>query len=290
MLLNDKKIKELKLISEPVGEHYQPGGYDVTIGEIIDADGGNIGTEYFLIPPQGIVWVVSQETIVLPKNVLSYATVRTFLTNEGLLALNIGIIDPLWSGPVATSLVNFGDSTVRVKKGEKFLRLTFHLMEEPEKEMKTVKDRGEYISKTQDRARKHFGSSFLNISKNLERIQRKAFVSSLPVFSLALAAIAIFVGVFASFITITMTYYITKDPSRDISQALSDSDRLTEYVLSTAGDDNAARRDFARRILAMEASVKRIECEAASNAATGKIDQKKLAVADIADCVAEGTK
>ena len=59
------------------------------------------------MPPQGIVQVVSSERVKVPSTITGLATVKTSLCNEGLLALNIGIIDPGYEGAISSFLLNF---------------------------------------------------------------------------------------------------------------------------------------------------------------------------------------
>jgi len=82
--------------------------------------------EEFALKPQGIVKVISSETVEIPIDVTGYVHVKTSLCNHGVLALNIGIVDPGFSGPLQSTLINFGKTVYRVKRGGIFGRLTFH--------------------------------------------------------------------------------------------------------------------------------------------------------------------
>jgi deoxycytidine triphosphate deaminase len=61
---------------------------------------------YFL-EPREMVWVLSKEEFRMPANVTGLATLRTTFTKQGILALNVGIIDPLFEGPISTALITF---------------------------------------------------------------------------------------------------------------------------------------------------------------------------------------
>jgi hypothetical protein len=97
---------------------------NMVVGTII-APGGRL-KDTFTLPANGMVEVVSKERIELPDDVCAYAFVRTTLCNQGVLAINIGIIDPGWKGLVSSTLINFGREEVKIAPGETFLRITFH--------------------------------------------------------------------------------------------------------------------------------------------------------------------
>jgi dUTPase len=218
MLLNNQDIEGRKLIRGAVPANYQPGGYDVSIAEIVDADGRMVAGQTHKLPPQGIAWAVSAETVTLPDDVLGYATIRTSLCNEGVLALNIGIVDPGWSGPISTAFINFGKDDFILEKGEKFLRLTFHSAgATPSKRgatadfrdqaardpNKAAEFREKYIKKVRHRARHHFGDTFLNLGSRLAREQRRAAIKNLPIYGFAAA-------LFSIALTVRLAFHISR--------------------------------------------------------------------------------
>jgi deoxycytidine triphosphate deaminase len=111
--------------------------YDLTVGEIIpigkDAMRARIrarargehppGTHY--LEPREMVWVLSAEEFRMPNNVTGLATLRTTFTKQGILALNVGIIDPFFQGPISTALINFSDRARAIQVGDKFFRVAF---------------------------------------------------------------------------------------------------------------------------------------------------------------------
>lgn len=131
MILSDKEIKEEKLILDEDESNYRATSYDVSIGKIITTEGKV--EEEFIIKPQGIVEVISKERVKLPKYITGYAMVKTSLCNEGILPLNIGIIDPGWEGPLSATLLNFSKKEFRLGKGKIFYGLPFMLVMRPKK-------------------------------------------------------------------------------------------------------------------------------------------------------------
>jgi deoxycytidine triphosphate deaminase len=134
MLLNRDEIQDRNLIIDGFDRSaLRAVGYDLRVKTmIIKSDGG---TETFTddcdLPGQGVVAVVSEEVVKLPADVCAFASVKTTLCREGIVAINIGLIDPGWEGPISSVLLNFGKDMYRLRKGETFLRLTFHLLTPP---------------------------------------------------------------------------------------------------------------------------------------------------------------
>jgi deoxycytidine triphosphate deaminase len=124
MLLSDDEIRGNNLIEGALNDNYRAAGYDLSVGLFITVQGRK--KKSIRLRPQGIVEIISKEKINLPSDVVAFAAVKTRLCNEGLLPLNIGIIDPDYHGLLSTTLLNFGKTHKLLKVGDPFLRLTFH--------------------------------------------------------------------------------------------------------------------------------------------------------------------
>lgn len=97
---------------------------DLTIGEIIGGDGRPVDDPFILKPGQ-IVQVVSAEIFDLPAHITGHVTYKTALTHSGIWALTVGIVDPGWTGPVTTTLLNFSKLDHPIHRGDEFLRVSF---------------------------------------------------------------------------------------------------------------------------------------------------------------------
>src|SRR5215216_3250448 len=106
----------------------QGSSFDLTIGCIFDHEGKKVDG-LFTIKPGHMVQVVSAEVFRLSDRVTGHATYKTGLTREGIWALTVGIVDPGWDGPIATTLLNFSRVDHTIHKGTAFLRVT--LFEHP---------------------------------------------------------------------------------------------------------------------------------------------------------------
>jgi deoxycytidine triphosphate deaminase len=167
--------------------------FDLTVGEIIPIGKDAVRARtlatarreaplarYFL-EPREMVWVLSKEEFALPKDVTGLATLRTTFTKQGILALNVGIIDPFFRGPVNTALINFSDRPRSIEIGEKFFRVAFfehsdvtayHASDESLK-------RGAYIKDLETVSFSDFAPNFLNIPTFDDKYFEQKFLSVL---------------------------------------------------------------------------------------------------------------
>ena len=127
MLLSGKEIKDAGLLKRAKDGNYTSASYYLTVGKIVSMD-GKIHDEY-KIPPRGMAVLISEEIFNLPDNIIGYTTVKNSLSCDGLLAINVGLVDPGWGQPISSTLINFGSQNRLVLKGDKFLRMTFQKFE-----------------------------------------------------------------------------------------------------------------------------------------------------------------
>jgi deoxycytidine triphosphate deaminase len=160
MILTSDEIEKLKIVQNRIPEGARSTTYDATVGEIIHEGVTYEGTSYVL-PPRGMVWVVSRETFSLPPDITGLATLRTSWTHNGILALNVGIVDPGWSGQLAAALVNFSSTNFEVIRGKGFLRVLF-IKHGATDAKKTEKTEGTYLDEIRDKSAR-IPSTFLNI-------------------------------------------------------------------------------------------------------------------------------
>lgn len=195
MVLGKAEIKSRGLIVGGIDDRFREGSYDLTIKELVTAE-GKITKEYVL-PAQGIVKVISKEVVRLPADVIGYVLVKTQLCNEGVLALNIGIVDPGFDGPLQSALINFGKADVPLLTGDVFSRVSFHALSPGAETLRPV-------VVTHDSARRdvkrHVGQylapTFLNIAATADKAADQAFAKYkkvltlwIPVFALLLAGL-----------------------------------------------------------------------------------------------------
>lgn len=167
-----KKIIDLQLVTGATLENLKHGTLDLTIGSIIpigkqvDNKKKEISTEgACFLEPREMVWVLSQEEFNMPSNVTGLATLKTAFTKDGILALNVGIIDPLFKGPISTALINFSDRPRQIRIGARFFRLVFLEHDDvtefhgPDESI----DRIHYLQQLKEKSYADFAPSFLSI-------------------------------------------------------------------------------------------------------------------------------
>lgn len=184
MILTSAEIAQKKIVENGFDIERRATTYDATVGCII-LGGCELAGESYTLPPRGMVWVVSAETFKLPADVTGLATLRTTWTHEGILALNVGIVDPGWDGPLAAALVNFSNANFPINKGDTFLRLLFHshnVCSKTVTSMPVEKYKKEIMSKS-----RNFSESFLSMDKLVAEVTKEVFYFPKSVFYIAIA-------------------------------------------------------------------------------------------------------
>jgi deoxycytidine triphosphate deaminase len=206
-MLSGDEIKQLALIQNDNPNSYRAASYDLTVGRIIAPEQDRVrADEAFTIPPQGMVEVISAERVKLPPNVAGYTLLKNSLSNQGILAISIGIVDPLYEGLMSSTLINFSRSPVTLRPGDAFLRVTFHEyspnigLQPP-----TLISDSKYLRQRVHKVREHFSKTFLDLEttiatltppvfeKSFERWKGRLFVY-VPVFVFLIAVLTFFVN------------------------------------------------------------------------------------------------
>jgi len=188
MQLRGPTIKKRVEIQGIAPERVRRASYEVAVGSIIDPSKGFLKEGSVQIPERGgVVKVISSEILKVPKNLAGYASVKTSLSNKSVLALNIGIVDPGWEGPLSAALVNFGKIPVEIKVGDAFLHVTFHELDaggddqsaweeewSHEEPGPWNKDReANYRRLRELEAKAHLGGSFMDVHRLVDEIADK---------------------------------------------------------------------------------------------------------------------
>lgn len=184
------------IVQHPKDEGKRDSTYDATVGTIISR-GKTVGSSHVL-GPRGVVWVVSREEFHLPKNTTALASLRTTWAHRGIFALNVGVVDPGWKGPVSTALVNFSTNDFTVHLGDPFMRLMLfeHGIATPSIDPKNPVNRDAYV----DQVKKHskgFSNSFLNMHSLVDDVSRQIF--SLPKWGIQATWVGVLIAVLAIF-------------------------------------------------------------------------------------------
>lgn len=239
MVLTQAQIRGLGIVSDDVPQGWRPTTYDATVGDIIV--GGLIVTDAsYTLAPRGVAWVVSTETFAIPDRVTGMATLRTTWTHQGILALNVGIVDPNWSGSLATALVNLSNSSFKITKGDPFFRVVFQRHLKTDAPPKSV-SRPSYVNMIVEKSRL-FARTFLDTDSLTAEVADK--VLGFPRWALRLGAGAFVISLLAIFAPIAINvwtdYYQGPEKYAHLEKRIDklNNDKLEERI-------NLLERDLA---------------------------------------------
>lgn len=152
----------------------QGSSFDLTIGNIYDRKGREV-TGPFTLKAGHMVQVSSAQVFNLPSHITGHVTYKTTLTRKGIWALTVGIVDPGWTGPIATTLLNFSKIDHVVARGDAFLRVSFfeHTPVPPDL-LRTAPSPEEYCKSVQKAAVSDFPKTFLAHKEIAQRAGEKA--------------------------------------------------------------------------------------------------------------------
>ncbi|NOT88394.1 MAG: hypothetical protein HOP03_09435 [Lysobacter sp.] len=180
-------------------------GQILHIGKIINHKGECVDS--LTLEPQGIAHLISAECVHLPDEVCGLAHVLTRVCNDGLLTLNIGVVDPGWKNNLSTPVLNFSSERRLLQVGQPFIRLSFHQIQNAhdiESKRYINSPPQDYVREIRARAAGSFGKSFLNIKQLVGKASKKenarfkeTMLKYLPIgaFSLAFFALMVTIGI-----------------------------------------------------------------------------------------------
>lgn len=224
-MLTKQKIESLKLVELGQVNGQRDSTYDATVGNIV-VRGKIITEQTFKLEPRHIAWIVSEESFKLPDNVTGLATLRIRWTHGGVLALNVGIVDPGWHGPLGTIIVNLSNEDFYIKKGDSFLRLLFH-EHHPTGASNITKSQDDYIKEIELRS-KLFSSTFLDMESLADDVEKRIF--AVPKWAIYLTFAAIVFGALAIFLPIAWEFWSGYEKNN--AQLAAELDVLKEQVKS----------------------------------------------------------
>ena len=164
MILNKDEIRSLGLVEGASEERYRDCTYDLRIGTIEARDAP--GVRIHQLPAHGIAAVISKEELRLPLDICAIGLLKTSLSHVGVLGLNTGMVDPGWSGPLSSFLVNVGNEAYTLEEDDVFLRITFFRLTVPQQSRTPVmQDRASYIEERREMFRTRLSSKFLDLDQ-----------------------------------------------------------------------------------------------------------------------------
>ncbi len=181
MLITGNQITEQTLLANAETGNIKGGCYYLRIHSIIPA--GKEAESYdplkpktiHTLEPGGLAWVISQEKFQIEKtSVTALVTLRSGFTKRGMLALDVGLVDANFFGPIGSLVINFSKKPIRLDAGEEFFRvLFFEHAEAVGKQIppKVEYDHEEYAKKILSDMVGGFSGTFLQTAEMEKRIE-----------------------------------------------------------------------------------------------------------------------
>lgn len=172
MLIVGEEILDQKLLNGADKSHIKNSSYYLTIGALIpvgeeakDFDFDN-PAQMLVIKPGQVAWVVSKEVFNIKSHeITALVTLRSTFTKQGLLALDVGMVDPDFEGPIGSIVINFSKNEVSLQTGEEFFRVAFMKHPEVPVQFRPNRERfsaAHYIKQRHKEIISSFPATFLN--------------------------------------------------------------------------------------------------------------------------------
>ncbi|WP_448788403.1 dCTP deaminase domain-containing protein [Bacteroides graminisolvens] len=179
----------------------QASSLDLHVGEIHIPNGicifsNDSKNRIYLKPGQTIV-VVTKETLKLPSNLCGFGFPPDSLSQQGVLMVNLGHIDPGWHGKIKFVLINVGKIETLIKIDDVVATMLFCKLNNSAKKDYCKRRSGDKVpfSPRITDISKHLSRDFLNIDKRAKEISTGIIgKASLITFALVM--------LFSSFLTI----------------------------------------------------------------------------------------
>ncbi len=138
-----------------VGSAYQfrPGlivrtGQSTASRSVLDWTGQTSSTDIYRVGPGELVWVRTVEHVLMPANMCAFWWQSNRLSRQGLMLVNMSMVEPNYSGRLACLFVNFGRRKVVLTPTTVVAKLVFHQLSgdstNPPMAMPTPHDYQEY--------------------------------------------------------------------------------------------------------------------------------------------------
>ncbi|WP_093324169.1 dCTP deaminase domain-containing protein [Shimia haliotis] len=166
----------MKLVEPCRKQNFRNSTYDLTIGEIFpmgaDYEENTGSLSEFWLEPSAMVAVRTMERVVLPSHVTGLATLKTSLTHDGLLCLNVGVIDPGYDGHLSAFLVNFSRRSRKISLNDHLLRVLFFQHNSVLALESWKNSKGDYQRFLANKSENEFSNTFLD-AQGLAELSKK---------------------------------------------------------------------------------------------------------------------
>lgn len=179
MIIAGKEIFDKNFLKNTDESNLINGSYYLTIHTIIpitEPPQENYAFTKHFLQPGGLAWIVSEEIFSIPDpSITALVTLSSRNTRNGLLALDVGLVDAYFEGPIGSMVINFSKVPVPLFAGDRFFRVMFLKHNKVEEEYISqpliythetyIRDRLDFILK--------FPTKFLQIDEIENRIEKQ---------------------------------------------------------------------------------------------------------------------
>lgn len=142
-VLSDREIRDLireaQMIQGGSDERIFACSYEFRPGIIVstgpDSDrstkdwtGSTVASDLHTVQPGHLIWVRTLEKVAMPKDICAFWWQTNRLSRQGLMLVNMSMIEPGYHGPLACLFVNFGAKPVIIEPGTVVAKLVFERM------------------------------------------------------------------------------------------------------------------------------------------------------------------
>jgi len=179
-VLSDKTLRE-KIANNELIFNGKPArathcSYEFTAAKIIfggSSEFKTISESGEMIPPARLVWVRARETISVPPNMVGLWIQTQSLSRQGVLLLNISLVEPGYEGYLTAVLVNFGKKDVVIGPTTTIAKVIFLPLDDDTIDKVKPSDSESYDGLILEMAA-NAPASFLQLESFLPRIEEKA--------------------------------------------------------------------------------------------------------------------
>jgi hypothetical protein len=223
---------------------------------------------FHVLEPGGLAWVISKEEFTIKEtSITALVTLRSGFTKKGMLALDVGLVDANFFGPIGTLVINFSTVPIRLDEDEEFFRVMFlkHDAVTGNHAPKVVQQtHQEYVQDILSNKIGSFSSTFLQTSELGDRVRdsvKADLVEKLEpelldkigarflsknwrkMAGLGVGALIVFLA--GAYLTDFNSYLHTKDQIQE----------LVDERLEVLEDENQAQNAIIERLEALEANI-----------------------------------
>ena len=192
-VLSDDEIRDLiarsHLISDPIdgrivscSYEFRPGlvvstGRDVDERCVRDWTGQTGSSDVYSIKPDELVWIRTLEKVQMPDDICAFWWQTNRLSRQGLMLVNMSMVEPGYQGPLACLFVNFGNTPVVIDPSSAVAKLVFNRLGTPSSRPLEIHSDDTAYDREIVRAAMRTPITFLdigNIEVNLERKKNEA--------------------------------------------------------------------------------------------------------------------